>query len=72
MNTDNIFKTFFAVLLSIVSFFLVMFYKKVDQIAEDISFVKTTVAVRDEQMKGLDRRVTAIETTIRDISTKKP
>jgi hypothetical protein len=59
---NNVSKIFFTALLSLVSFFLYMFYVKVDKIADDMAFVKTASEVKDEQIKNLDRRVTILET----------
>lgn len=63
MDTTKIFSFIGNALLGIIAFFSVMFYKKVDQIADDLNLVKTQWAVYGERMNGLERRVTTLETT---------
>lgn len=48
-----------------IAFFAVMFYKKVEQIAEDMTVIKLSTAVTSEQIKGLERRVTVLEETLK-------
>ena len=50
-----------VVLLGLVSFFLVAFYNKVDTIAKDINNLLISMAVKDEKIESLERRVTTVE-----------
>jgi hypothetical protein len=50
-----------VILLSLVSFFLIAFYNKVDTIAKDLNTLLISVAVKDEKIETLEKRVTTVE-----------
>lgn len=65
MTANNeILMGFCAVLLTMLGFFLTAFFNRVDNIDKNLQNLRSTTAVRDEQYKNLDTRVTKIETTL--------
>jgi hypothetical protein len=65
MSTTAILAFACTALFSLVSFFLVAFYNKVDKIATDISAVLINSAVKDEKITSMERRLTHVEETIK-------
>jgi hypothetical protein len=58
-------------LVTIVGFFLFMFYKKVDQIGDNVATMQTSSAVKEIQLKNIEERLTNMEKTVLIISTSK-
>lgn len=63
-NTNKILSWFCGTLVSIVGFFLFMFYKKVDQIGDNVQTMQTSSAVKEVQLKSIDDRLTNLEKTV--------
>ena len=51
-------------LVSIVAFFLFMFYKKVDQIGDNVHTMQTSSAVKEIQLKSIEDRLANLEKTV--------
>ena len=52
-----------GILISIVGFFLFMFYNKVDQIGDSVQTLKTSSEVKEMQLKNIEDRLTNLEKT---------
>lgn len=70
-NQGKVMTIFYSILLALVSFFLFMFYKKVDLISDSLQEIKISGAVRDEQLKAIEYRITNLERTVSQTNANK-
>lgn len=64
MNSSKITAAFFTALISMNGFFLYMSYLKLDRIADNVQALQTGSAVKEEQLKNIAQRLTALENTV--------
>lgn len=67
-NHKSLVNWLFTALIGIVSFFLFMFYKKVDTMAENVNSIIITNAVKDVEISGLSNRITNLERAVNELT----
>ena len=71
MDTYKKFLAFlFSLLVSVVTFFLFMFYQKVDRIGDNVTTITINSAVSDEKYKALENRQDKLEQRTTQLETK--
>lgn len=65
-NSKSLTLTFYGIILSMVGFFLFMFYKKVDAIGDNVHQININNAVKDERLNGISDRISNLEKAVNE------